>query len=355
MRVEIKRLHQKVGTTIIYVTHDQIEAMTLADRIVIMRDGHIVQIGTPLEVFERPVNSFVATFIGSPPMNLPGNGRQAPRVRLSDGTARFPLPPGTCTRGRGFGRPVWASSADNIMPEGGTGYSYTIGTGGSSVVALLADHLAPRLIGRDPSLHRGRSGATCCSPPMPPASAPSPAWRWRRWTPRCGTGAAAATASRCGAPPAARSSVPVYTTEGGWLHLSPDDLVRESLLAQAAGFKGAKVKVGKPRLAEDLARFAPCARGGRRLRDHGRRQPVLHARRGAAPRAALCRPGHRLVRGAAAGRRPGGHARLAAQATLPIAVGESLYSPAVRRLRAASRPATSCRSTWRAWAASRRG
>jgi multiple sugar transport system ATP-binding protein len=72
MRVEIKRLHQKVGTTIIYVTHDQIEAMTLADRIVIMRDGHIVQIGTPLDVFERPVNSFVATFIGSPPMGRCG-------------------------------------------------------------------------------------------------------------------------------------------------------------------------------------------------------------------------------------------------------------------------------------------
>ena len=70
MRVEIKRLHQKVGTTVVYVTHDQVEAMTLADRIVIMRDGHVVQVGTPLEVFERPVNSFVATFIGSPPMNL---------------------------------------------------------------------------------------------------------------------------------------------------------------------------------------------------------------------------------------------------------------------------------------------
>ncbi len=73
MRVEIKRLHQKLGTTSIYVTHDQTEAMTMADRIVILREGIIEQAGAPLEVFERPANAFVATFIGSPAMNtLPG-------------------------------------------------------------------------------------------------------------------------------------------------------------------------------------------------------------------------------------------------------------------------------------------
>jgi len=70
MRVEIKRLHQRLGTTAIYVTHDQTEAMTMADRIVIMRDGVIEQAGAPLEVFERPANQFVAQFIGSPAMNL---------------------------------------------------------------------------------------------------------------------------------------------------------------------------------------------------------------------------------------------------------------------------------------------
>jgi multiple sugar transport system ATP-binding protein len=70
MRTEIKRLHQKVQTTMIYVTHDQIEAMTLADRIVIMRDGHIQQIGTPLDVYHKPANVFVAGFIGNPAMNL---------------------------------------------------------------------------------------------------------------------------------------------------------------------------------------------------------------------------------------------------------------------------------------------
>ena len=70
MRTEIKKLHQKLQTTIIYVTHDQVEAMTLADRIIIMKDGYIEQIGSPIEVFSKPENVFVATFIGSPPMNI---------------------------------------------------------------------------------------------------------------------------------------------------------------------------------------------------------------------------------------------------------------------------------------------
>ena len=70
MRTEIKKLHQKLQTTIVYVTHDQVEAMTLADRIIIMKDGYIEQIGSPIEVFSNPANVFVATFIGSPPMNI---------------------------------------------------------------------------------------------------------------------------------------------------------------------------------------------------------------------------------------------------------------------------------------------
>ncbi len=69
MRAEIKRLHKRLGVTSIYVTHDQVEAMTLADRIVVMRDGRIEQIGTPMELFNNPINTFVASFIGSPPMN----------------------------------------------------------------------------------------------------------------------------------------------------------------------------------------------------------------------------------------------------------------------------------------------
>ncbi len=70
MRLEIKKLHQRVGNTIVFVTHDQVEAMTMADRIVIMKDGHIQQVGSPLDVFYNPANMFVAQFIGAPSMNL---------------------------------------------------------------------------------------------------------------------------------------------------------------------------------------------------------------------------------------------------------------------------------------------
>src|SRR5216683_1413049 len=70
MRTEIKRVHQKVRTTTVYVTHDQVEAMTLADRVVVMNDGRIEQIGTPGELYHSPATGFVAGFIGSPAMNL---------------------------------------------------------------------------------------------------------------------------------------------------------------------------------------------------------------------------------------------------------------------------------------------
>jgi multiple sugar transport system ATP-binding protein len=70
MRTEIKELHQRVKNTIIYVTHDQVEAMTLGDRIVVLKEGYIEQVGNPIEIFQNPVNTFVAGFIGNPPMNL---------------------------------------------------------------------------------------------------------------------------------------------------------------------------------------------------------------------------------------------------------------------------------------------
>jgi multiple sugar transport system ATP-binding protein len=91
MRAEIKRLHQEIGSTMIYVTHDQIEAMTLADRIVLLKDGRIEQAGAPLDLFERPATRFVAGFLGSPQMNfVPARltaGDGTPVVRLEDGTA----------------------------------------------------------------------------------------------------------------------------------------------------------------------------------------------------------------------------------------------------------------------------
>ncbi|MDP5057430.1 ABC transporter ATP-binding protein [Marinomonas hwangdonensis] len=70
MRTEIKKLHKKLGTTIVYVTHDQIEAMTLADRIAVMKDGEVQQLGTPQEIYDNPANLFVAGFMGSPAMNF---------------------------------------------------------------------------------------------------------------------------------------------------------------------------------------------------------------------------------------------------------------------------------------------
>jgi multiple sugar transport system ATP-binding protein len=97
MRAEIKALHQRLKTTVIYVTHDQVEAMTMADRIVVMRDGVIEQVGTPLELFDRPVNTFVAQFIGSPSMNLLAgtirSGAAAPALELDAGSI-LPLPAG---------------------------------------------------------------------------------------------------------------------------------------------------------------------------------------------------------------------------------------------------------------------
>ncbi|MEP2953088.1 MAG: sn-glycerol-3-phosphate ABC transporter ATP-binding protein UgpC [Sulfitobacter sp.] len=91
MRTEIKSLHQRLGATSVYVTHDQIEAMTMADRIVVMRGGHIEQIGSPLELYDAPVNEFVATFIGSPSINLLEGTIDGSVFKLSDGSA-LPLP-----------------------------------------------------------------------------------------------------------------------------------------------------------------------------------------------------------------------------------------------------------------------
>ncbi|HAU75843.1 MAG TPA: glycerol-3-phosphate ABC transporter ATP-binding protein, partial [Agrobacterium sp.] len=85
VRTEIKRLHQQLGTTIIYVTHDQVEAMTLADRIVILRGGDIEQVGTPDEVYNRPESVFVGGFVGAPAMNFARAKVNGDRLTFSDG------------------------------------------------------------------------------------------------------------------------------------------------------------------------------------------------------------------------------------------------------------------------------
>jgi multiple sugar transport system ATP-binding protein len=89
-RTEISKLHQQLGTTMVYVTHDQVEAMTMGDRIVVLKDGHVQQIAPPLELYDRPVNTFVAGFIGSPSMNFLQGTAASGHVQTGD--QRLPLP-----------------------------------------------------------------------------------------------------------------------------------------------------------------------------------------------------------------------------------------------------------------------
>ncbi len=117
MRTEIKKLHAKVQATAIYVTHDQVEAMTLADRIVIMRDGLIEQVGSPDEVFRRPATRFVAGFIGSPPMNLVEATVDDGALRLARGT-RLPLPRAFAGRVASGDRVTFGLRPDDLSPTG---------------------------------------------------------------------------------------------------------------------------------------------------------------------------------------------------------------------------------------------
>jgi multiple sugar transport system ATP-binding protein len=100
MRTEIRALHQRLKTTSVYVTHDQVEAMTMADRIVVLRDGRVEQVGTPVELYDRPGNAFVATFIGSPSMNLlPGVVAGSGAV-TAGGTLALPVALASSLQGR---------------------------------------------------------------------------------------------------------------------------------------------------------------------------------------------------------------------------------------------------------------
>ncbi|HEV8645447.1 MAG TPA: ABC transporter ATP-binding protein [Burkholderiales bacterium] len=128
MRTEIKKLHQRLGATIVYVTHDQIEAMTLATRIAVMKGGVVQQLGTPYEVYNRPANTFVAGFMGSPRMNLTradvvaGNGALALEIRIGDRPrVRIDLPPMPALMDRYVGREIIAgirAEAVSLAREG---------------------------------------------------------------------------------------------------------------------------------------------------------------------------------------------------------------------------------------------
>jgi len=128
MRTELKELHQRLKTTSVYVTHDQIEAMTMGDQIVVMKDGLIEQKGKPLDLYDRPANLFVAGFIGSPAMNfLPGT------LRRSNGTAHVELDGGTMvpapsgSAGENGQRVVFGTRPENLcIAEGGQGLVATV-------------------------------------------------------------------------------------------------------------------------------------------------------------------------------------------------------------------------------------
>jgi multiple sugar transport system ATP-binding protein len=106
MRVELRKLHQRLGTTAVYVTHDQVEAMTLGDRVVVMKDGVVQQVGEPLDLYNRPVNKFVAGFIGSPAMNFA-------TVTIADGHGQL------TARNGGLEIEVPAQHADRLRPHAG--------------------------------------------------------------------------------------------------------------------------------------------------------------------------------------------------------------------------------------------
>ena len=156
MRVEINKLHRRLGATMIFVTHDQVEAMTLADRIVVLRKGVIEQVGTPLELYNKPANIFVAGFIGSPRMNLlgghigPVDGHHA-QIELAHGqTLRtdFPAPPkpgATVTIGVRPEHLVPVPAGEGVLKGevqiaeqlGGETYVYVILPGGQSVTVEI--------------------------------------------------------------------------------------------------------------------------------------------------------------------------------------------------------------------------
>ena len=211
--------------------------------------------------------------------------------------------------------------------ETGTGYTYTIGSGGSAIVALLRDHLLPRLIGMEAEeiesnwrtllfgMHALAVGAV--------SSLALAVIDIAAWDLRC---------RRAGLPlhlavGGARDSLPLYTTEGGWLHLSSEELVTDALTMKARGFKGAKVKIGKPRLTEDLERLCAVraavgddfeimvdANQGLRLDDATRRVQLLSDL------------GLAWVEEPLPADDIGAHSRLTRSTSVPIAVGESLYS-----------------------------
>ncbi|SDT28975.1 mandelate racemase/muconate lactonizing enzyme family protein [Microlunatus soli] len=219
---------------------------------------------------------------------------------------------------------VRLSTDDGLI---GTGYSYTIGTGGPAVVSLLQESLLPLLIGEDPrcveALWRRLHDSTHATTVGAITSLALAAVDTALWDLRC---LAAGQPLWCLAG-GYRQAIPLYDTEGGWLHLATDELVAGASASQRAGWHGVKIKVGKPSVTEDLARLQA-------VRDAvGAEFPIMVD-------ANQSMTGAEAVRRAAAYEAVGlgwfeeplpaddvsGHVRLAASTSIPVAVGESLYS-----------------------------
>ena len=150
MRTEIKELHQRLRTTTVYVTHDQIEAMTMADKIVVMHDGLVEQIGAPLALYDRPDNLFVAGFIGSPAMNfLPGKIRNNGQVAFEGAGLRVPLERTAAADGRAVVcgvRPENFTIADDgaeatiqVIEPTGSEIQVVAKLGGADVIAVFRE------------------------------------------------------------------------------------------------------------------------------------------------------------------------------------------------------------------------
>ena len=185
MRVELKKLHNRLDTTAIYVTHDQVEAMTLGDRVVVMKDGVVQQVGEPLELYNAPANRFVAGFIGSPAMNFAG-------VRLRDANG------GLRADNAGFDIDIPAEIGARLRPYAGR--DVTIGIRPEDFQVANGSRPA-RTVLRGRGRGGGAAGARRSCSTCRSASKP---W-WRRWSRRCAPSAATRSASRC-APSACTSS-----------------------------------------------------------------------------------------------------------------------------------------------------
>jgi multiple sugar transport system ATP-binding protein len=152
MRTEIKELHQRLRTTTVYVTHDQIEAMTMADKIVVMRDGMVEQIGSPLDLYDRPANMFVAGFIGSPSMNFLSGTVTPAGFETEDGIV-LPMPAGTTAGAVTYGvRPehIALVEGDGIAAElvviepTGAETQFVARLGGQTITGLVRDRMQQR-------------------------------------------------------------------------------------------------------------------------------------------------------------------------------------------------------------------